>query len=246
MNLKYLVTLVAIQWIAIGTRVSGQVTLSTTYTGGFQANGIVPDDNPSGWSNTQSINIPGNGPITDIKVSLNISGGANSDLYGYLSGPSGGFSVLLNQVGKSTGDSVGYLNTGFNITFDGSAASDIHTYQASSYNLNGSGQLTGNWQPDARPLDSHNFGNIQNSTPRTEMLSSFINQSPNGNWTLFIADLSAGEHSTVTSWGMQITAVPEPKEYAELVSLALAVFVIVKRKRSLVVEVSQVGAASSR
>jgi subtilisin-like proprotein convertase family protein len=231
MNLKLFLALAAIQCVAETTTVLAQVTLSTSYTSGFLHNGLVPDDTATGWSDTRAINISGNGAITDIKVSLNISGGANSDLYGYLSGPNGGFSILLNQVGKTSGDSTGYLDTGFNVTFDRSAAHDIHQYQSiSGYSINGSGQLTGTWQPDGRNVGLSPNYSVDNSTLRTELLNSFDNKNPNGNWTLFIADLSSGEQSTVVSWGMQITAVPEPQEYAALTALGLVIFAFVKRK----------------
>jgi subtilisin-like proprotein convertase family protein len=42
------------------------------------------------------------------------------------------------------------------------------------------------------------------------MLSSFNGMDPNGQWTLFIADTSAGGEGTLVNWGMQITTVPEP------------------------------------
>lgn len=232
MSLKSLLAWAVIQSVAGSAGLFAQVTLITSYNSGFQGGGLVPDDSLTGWSDSQSLSISGNGPITDIKVSLNISGGANSDLYGYLSGPNGGFSVLLNQVGKTTGNSIGYLDTGFNVTFDGSAANDIHIYQTASYSLNGSGQLTGTWQPDARPLDPDHPENIQNATLRPDLLSSFVNKNPNGQWTLFIADLSSGERSTVVSWGMQITAVPEPAESAVMAALGLAGFAIAKRTRN--------------
>jgi hypothetical protein len=38
--------------------------------------------------------------------------------------------------------------------------------------------------------------------------------SPNGTWTLFFADMSGGAESTVVSWGLDITAVPEPANVA--------------------------------
>jgi subtilisin-like proprotein convertase family protein len=40
---------------------------------------------------------------------------------------------------------------------------------------------------------------------------------PNGDWTLFVADLSTGETATVASWGLMITTaeiVPEPGSLA--------------------------------
>jgi subtilisin-like proprotein convertase family protein len=49
-------------------------------------------------------------------------------------------------------------------------------------------------------------------------LSSFNGLSADGTWTLFLADMSASEESTLVSWGLQITAVPEP------VTVTLAIF----------------------
>jgi hypothetical protein len=40
--------------------------------------------------------------------------------------------------------------------------------------------------------------------PRTAFLSSFKGLDPNGEWTLFVADLSAGNISTLVSWGLNI------------------------------------------
>ena len=42
------------------------------------------------------------------------------------------------------------------------------------------------------------------------MLSNFTGLNPNGTWTLFVADQSAGAQSTLQSWSMTITGVPEP------------------------------------
>jgi hypothetical protein len=39
----------------------------------------------------------------------------------------------------------------------------------------------------------------------------------NGTWTLFLADLSGGDISTLVSWGMDISVVPEPITYALLI-----------------------------
>ncbi len=47
---------------------------------------------------------------------------------------------------------------------------------------------------------------------RTRFLSGFNGMNPNGTWTLFVADMSGGGVSTVTAWGRDITAVPEPGE----------------------------------
>jgi MYXO-CTERM domain-containing protein len=61
------------------------------------------------------------------------------------------------------------------------------------------------------------------------MLSNFIGLNPNGTWTLFVADQSAGETSTLQSWSMTITGVPEPS--AALLG-GLGVLLLLRRRRS--------------
>jgi hypothetical protein len=45
-------------------------------------------------------------------------------------------------------------------------------------------------------------------------LASFNGMDPNGTWTLFFADLSAGNTSTLNGWSLDVTAVPEPVNVA--------------------------------
>jgi len=49
-------------------------------------------------------------------------------------------------------------------------------------------------------------------------LSTFNGNNPNNTWTLFFADTDPGAENTLTSWSLEITAVPEP------VSFALGIF----------------------
>lgn len=49
-------------------------------------------------------------------------------------------------------------------------------------------------------------------------LSVFNETSADGDWTVFFSDLSAGDKSTLNSFSVSVTAVPEP------VNLALGVF----------------------
>jgi hypothetical protein len=73
----------------------------------------IPDGNPAGWSDTHlisGVHTPGDAGhtsiIEDVSVRLNISGGYNGDLYGYLrlnDGTNTVLTVLLNRVGKGTG-----------------------------------------------------------------------------------------------------------------------------------------------
>jgi len=186
----------------------------------------IPDGNLNGYQSSQSLNGIA-GEISDINVTLNISGGFNGDLYGYLY-HNNTLCVLVNRVGRSGSSSVGYGDTGFGpdaatnrFTFDDQAGHDVHVYRTFSFSLNGTGQLTGQWQPDGRALDPLSAGSAFPGAPRSNMLSLFNGMNPNGDWRLFFADVSPGGESTLVSWGMQITAVPEPA-VATLVSAGVA------------------------
>lgn len=170
-------------------------------------NAQIPDGNVNGYQNT--INVSGLGGseniITDVNVKLNISGGYNGDLYVYLT-HSSGFSVLLNRTGRTVGDPFGYGDAGFNVTLNDSASTDIHAYGG-----NGSAQLAGTWQPDARNTDP---ATVVNTSPRGAFLNAFNGLDANGSWTLFAADIAGGDQSTLVSWEVDITTVPEPATMA--------------------------------
>src|ERR1035441_10160155 len=185
----------------------------------FADSGNIPDGNASGSAGTATASgfLP---TISDISVKLNISGGYNGDLYAYLS--YGGVLVpLLNRVGvtgTSGGDAFGYGETGFNVTLSSAGAQDVHFYGNYSPTINGSGQLTGTWQPDGRAIDPQSAPSSFDSASRVSF-GSYSGLNPNGTWTLFLADLSAGGgQSQLVSWELDITAVPEP------VHVALGVF----------------------
>ena len=145
---------------------------------------------------------------------LSLAGGYNGDLYGYLMHGSG-FTVLLNRVGRTGSAPLGYGDAGLNVTFDDEAVgpADIHAYQSvSSYSVSGGTA----WRPDARDV---NPATVLATDVRSAFLSSFVGGDPNGEWTLFVADLSGGEVSEVTSWGLVI-AVPEPGQVLVLIAAA--------------------------
>src|ERR1035438_6210831 len=184
----------------------------------FANSGLIPDGSPVGSSGTATASgyLPS---ISDVSVNLNISGGYNGDLYAYIS--YGGVLVpLLNRVGVSAtggGNSFGYGDAGFNVTLSSAGANDVHFYQNNSPSFNGSGQLTGTWQPDGRSIDPQSSPSTFDSASRVSF-GSYNGMNPNGTWTLFIADLSAGGQSQLVSWELDITAVPEP------VNVALGIF----------------------
>ena len=166
----------------------------------FNPNAAIPDHNPTGLTDSHTISGLGF-QIADVRVTLNISGGYNGDLYGYLRLNSSPLVVLLNRVGVTGTDPDGYASSGFSITLAANAAHDIHFYQNFSPSYNGSGQLTGTWQADGRtdPLTSSRGS-----------LDAFDGYNPNGTWTLFFADQNVGDQSTLVSWSLDIEAVPEP------------------------------------
>lgn len=156
---------------------------------------VIPDGSPSGVTSQITVSTP-DYILTDVTVTLNVSGGNNGDLYAYLS-YNGTLVTLLNRVGTGSGDAIqqtfGFSTSGFNnITLADGSASNIHNVQ--------------------NPVSGTTY------SPDGGTLVSFNGANPNGTWTLFFADLSAGDTSTLNGWSLDITAVPEP------VNVALAIF----------------------
>ena len=188
--------------LSLAIVLQASASLSTNFsasTGAVFANsGSVPDNNFSGWSDTRNLNVTEyvGFTVTDVQVTLDISGGWNGDLYGYLVHDSG-FVVLLDRVGNSTYSPYGYGNAGFTgVTL----ADDVSHTSIESY-----GGTSG-----ASAALSGGTYNSQDGTLNT----AFDGLSVNGNWTLFLADLSSGDISQVTGWTLTIEAVPEPTTYA--------------------------------
>ena len=195
-------------------------------------NAAIPDGDATGLVNAQSIVAAPNLTITDINVTLNISGtglgGFNGDLFVTLQHDDG-FSILLNRPGARNGASFGYSDSGLNVTFDDAATGDAHNYRQ---NLNGDqstplpGNLTGTWSPDARTADP---GVVLDTSGRNAFLNSFNGVPLNGTWSLFVTDLSSGGTQRLDAWGLQITAVPEPAFTAGAVALGLLGFAFYRR-----------------
>lgn len=196
----------------------------------FQNNGAVPDGNPVGWADTRLISTPANQSILQVTVTLQIDSGFNGDLYAYLRAPDGSMAVLLNRVGSTSSDSFGYSDPGMVVTLKDGAATDIHTYQNATFTLDTSGRLTGEWQADGRSAAT----GVTDASSRNARLSSLKGGLPDGYWTLYVADLSAGEQSAVQGWGVQLTVVPEPAEITLAASGmlgALAIFRTLRKRR---------------
>lgn len=180
----------------------------------FTVNQNIPEGNPSGLANSQTL-ASSAGPIVNINVTLDITGGFNGDYYAYLVHDSG-FAVLLNRPGVTAMNPVGYADSGMNITLSGAGPTDVHLYQ-NSVNPNG-GMLTGLFAEDGRNVDP---ATVTDASPRTAFLSSFNGGDTGGQWTLFLADLDYGAQGQLTSWGMVVTTTPEPGAW-ELMGMGLA------------------------
>jgi subtilisin-like proprotein convertase family protein len=171
----------------------------------------ILDGNPVGL--TEQFTVSGtSGSISNIQVTLDITGGFNGDLYAYLVGPQGQLAVLLNRPGVTGSNPFGYGNAGFVITLDNSSA-NIHGY-GGGYSTNGLGQVTGTWGSDGRNIDPQSLGAVFGSSPTTANLGIFQDGNANGVWTFFIADLgSGGGTANLNNVMLTIMTVPEPQTW---------------------------------
>lgn len=192
---------------------------ATTFTDTWTVSTAIPDNDDAGYSNTHTVTEPGITSIETVSVALNFTGGWNGDLYAYLVHGSG-FAVLLNRPGRDTGTPDGSSSSGMTINLEDAAATDIHTGIPMS-----GGAVSGTWQPDGRTADPLA---VVTSDSRSAMLASFAGMNANGSWTLFVADQSSGNVSTLDSWTLTVTGIPEPS--AALLA-TLASLGVLRRRR---------------
>ena len=176
-------------------------TLDTTLADNSAA-GSTFDTTGGTWSGSPV------GVIESVSVVLNISGSYNGDLYGYLvynDGSGTQTAILLNRVGGGSGTA-----TASTAGFGGGSTSDFATLQSAGVTLSDTG-TSGSIQTVAAVAGS------SYTTVGGNLNSTFLNMSSGGTWTLFLADMSAGDQSTLVSWGLNISVVPEPATWALLV-----------------------------
>lgn len=217
--------------LAAGSASAALVT--ETYTPTISTTAIT-DNQPVLTSFLHSVTTSAILSLTEVTISFELRGtapddGWASDIFASLlkspigvaptvSDPS---SVLLNRVGITTTDPVGFAYDGWNITLRNVApvgdppVADIHTQSLVS------GVLTGTFQPDGRlnPTD----------TLRPAMLDVFNGGVGNGDWRFNLGDRAAGGTMQLVSWSFTLTgentlsAVPEAGTWAAglgLVALA--------------------------
>jgi subtilisin-like proprotein convertase family protein len=141
-----------------------------------------------------------------LNVSLQIAGGYNGDLYVLLEHGTN-YAILVNRPGRTASSDAGYGDRGFSVTFDDTALNgDIHAYRTRVNPLGGA--LTGVWRPDGRDVDPTV---CLDTDSRTALLSGMIDGSPDGEWSLTVLDVAAGDQATLVSWGLSFgyTSPPE-------------------------------------
>ena len=111
------------------------------------------------------------------------------------------------------------------ITLSDAALNNIHTYRNQTAPVSGN-PLTGDWQPDGRAVDPDDV--VDTDTP-TAKLDSFVGQAAEGDWTLFVADLSGGDTHTLNGWSIEIVGVPEP---STAILLSAGLLFAVHRRRT--------------
>ena len=198
----------------------------------------IPDNSAAGLARTKVLTGYDLYAPYVVTVSLKIAGtglGAyNGDFYADLrhlsaDGTVTRLAVLLNRIGRSADLPNGYSDNGLDIVLADSADEDIHNYRfalSGGHNNPITGALTGTWQADGRNVDPLS---AQDTSLRTTTLNSLGTGSPNGTWTLFVADAQAGGTGQLTEWKVTMQGVPEPSS-ASLVILGLAA-VLARRRR---------------
>ena len=94
--------------LLVAALIVSRASAQTSFTTNITVNTAVPDNNPSGLAS--AFTLGGfSGSVTNVSVSLNLTGGYNGDLFAYLTGP-GGYAVLLNRVGVTSANPNGYNN----------------------------------------------------------------------------------------------------------------------------------------
>ncbi|MEO5716901.1 MAG: hypothetical protein ABIT37_25700 [Luteolibacter sp.] len=144
---------------------------ATTYNGTWSVSTAIPDNDDTGFSSTKSLAVSGTATITSVTVDLIFSGGWNGDLYAYLS-HDGQISILLNRVGRTSGNPDGFASSGMTVSLTDTAPLDIHTA------LGNSGTPSGTFQPDGRATDPLN---TLDADARTNFLSVFNGHDASGN-----------------------------------------------------------------
>jgi len=205
--------------IILTTLLTVPSAFASTVTGTWNVPAAIPDNDETGYSSSLTLSETVNPWASSVSVHLVFTGGWNGDLYAYLV-HGGKLSVLLNRPGRSAGNSAGAGSSGMTVDLSDVETLDIHT------SLPDAGTPVGAFQPDGRATDPLL---VLDTDGRTAPLSVFNGRDVNGVWTLFVADLSPGDVSTLESWSLTIQTIPEPSA-SVLAVLGVAGMILVRRR----------------
>ena len=148
----------------------------------------IPDYNQGAGTNYSSITVSDANlsSITDINVKLNFTSSDIHDIYCYLTfQPTGSGTISVVLMNQISPSNFGWSS--LSVWLDDSATTSIQT--ATSVTDNGS------YNPNGTLANYNGFD-------------------PNGTWRLYFSDMATGDTSTLNSWTLDITAVPEPSTWA--------------------------------
>jgi len=232
----------AILALLTGVVTSSRAAISLVEFGESGLTSAIPDNNLSGMARTVTVSGYELKAPYVVTVSMKITGtgyGAwNGDYYADLrhtsvDGTMTQLAVLLNRVGRSSTLGSGYSDNGMDITLADSAVRDVHEYRLDFPGGNNDpigAMLTGTWQADGRNV---NPMSALDSSLRTTMLNDLGAVSPNGTWTLFIADAKAGGTGQLVEWKVTMQGVPEPSA-ASLIIFSAGALLALRRRRGAV------------
>jgi hypothetical protein len=211
-----------------------QATVVDTFRSGT-LNTAIPDGNPTGITFSHTTTTGDANVINGVDVHLQFSGGFNGDLYGYLVFQATDNSItttalLLNRVGRTGAADFGYSTAGMNVILSAGAGLAGNIHDAAIPTASTFGTRSTYYAADTRTELPQ--GVFSGSTPSGSGLDAFSSYShnANGTWTLFLTDLSGGEVSTLVSWGLDVSVVPEPATWALLIFGAVAGGVVGARR----------------
>lgn len=211
-----------------------QATVVDTFRSGT-LNTVIPDGAPTGYTFTRTTTTSDANFINGVDVHLNLSGGFNGDLYGYLVFQASDNSItttalLLNRVGRTGVADPGFSTGGMSVILSSGTglAGNIHDIANPANSTFGTRSTY--YAADTRTTLPQ--GDFTGSTPAGSGLSVFGSYShdANGTWTLFLADLSGGEVTTLVSWGLDVSVVPEPATWALIIFAVVLVITAVARR----------------
>ena len=192
----------------MGLAISGVLNADASLSWSANPNTDIPDGQPdSGLLSAISIDsgdLQLSGIVDPwvssvVSISFEITGGWNGDyiiqLKHVLPDLTTDTLTILNRVGMTGGQPLGYMNAGYDVTIETGGSGDI----ADQGSYSSSSQITGT------------YGGVDFSS-----LAGYT-KSPVGTWALYITDNSSGDVGTLVGWSLTLDVVPEPTTWAAII-----------------------------